>query len=425
MLVPSGDVPTPSASKWRWFVGLLVAVLVPAGLIGLDDPALAGTSAHCGTGFTDLIVLEDASGYVLLHESGNAFTWKKNGSTFIRQMGPLLPGERATGLVQSSDGSSTWMFTSRGRLFTSGNASHHGDLSALVLNGPVIDASVTPSGNGYYMVGSDGGVFAFGDARFYGSMGGISLNQPVTGMVPDPDGVGYWMVAGDGGVFSFQAPFRNSIPGVLAQGQTLNQPINGMISHGNAYLMVASDGGVFNFATNLPFLGSLGGNPPVEPIVAIDSVPAGYAMLDAAGSVYSFGDLPAGPVCAPPSPPPTSPPPTSPPPTSPPPTSPPPTSPPPTSPPPTNCELDGIPLYGSVYVTNLEFLSDFTIYETDVQFLADLNVYLTDLAFLATSCGIWYVTDLEFLSDFTVYVTDLEFLADLTVYYVNSPIFAG
>ena len=84
-------------------------------------------------------------------------------------------------------------------------------MSALRLNGPVLDSIPTPSGRGYYMVASDGGIFTFGDAVFHGSTGNIKLNAPVQSLVPDPDGVGYWLVAADGGVFSFEGAFRGSL----------------------------------------------------------------------------------------------------------------------------------------------------------------------------------------------------------------------
>ena len=41
-----------------------------------------------------------------------------------------------------------------------------------------------------------------------------------------------------------------------------------MVRYGNGYLMVASDGGIFTFS-NLPFLGSLGANPPIVPISSV------------------------------------------------------------------------------------------------------------------------------------------------------------
>ena len=42
----------------------------------------------------------------------------------------------------------------------------------------------------------------------------------------------------------------------------------GMIAYGDGYLMVGSDVGIFNFSTR-PFRGSLGDNPPADPIIAV------------------------------------------------------------------------------------------------------------------------------------------------------------
>jgi ribosomal protein L24E len=126
-----------------------------------------------------------------------------------------------------------------------------------------VASTATPSGEGYYMVATDGGVFAFGDARFHGSMGGTVLNQPVNGIAPDPDGDGYWLVASDGGIFAFEADFLGSMGGV-----SLNAPVVGAVSFGDGYLLVAADGGIFNFSS-LPFIGSLGANPPDTPVRSV------------------------------------------------------------------------------------------------------------------------------------------------------------
>jgi ribosomal protein L24E len=139
-------------------------------------------------------------------------------------------------------------------------------VSAVKLNGPVLDSVATPTGKGYYMVASDGGIFAFGDARFAGSMGGQHLNASVESLVPDGDGSGYWLVASDGGIFAFGAPFKGSMGD-----KKLNRPVTGMIRYGDGYLMVAEDGGIFNFST-AAFAGSLGGHPPVRPIVSVAAV---------------------------------------------------------------------------------------------------------------------------------------------------------
>ena len=47
--------------------------------------------------------------------------------------------------------------------------------------------------------------------------------------------------------------------------------MTGMVPYGNGYLMVAADGGVFNFSYQ-PFSGSLGANPPANPVVSITNL---------------------------------------------------------------------------------------------------------------------------------------------------------
>jgi hypothetical protein len=176
----------------------------------------------------------------------------------------LAAGEKAVSMSSTPSGAGYWVFTNKGRAIGFGDADKNiGDVSKIPLNAEVLDSSAMPSGKGYYLVAADGGVFALGDAKFEGSMADTKLNKPVQSIVPDPDGQGYWLVASDGGVFAFKAPFRGSTGSI-----TLNKPMTGMVPFGNGYLMVAEDGGVFNFSDR-DFSGSLGSNPPVNPIVAI------------------------------------------------------------------------------------------------------------------------------------------------------------
>lgn len=184
-------------------------------------------------------------------------------------LGSLAPGEHVASISGLADGSGYWVFTDRGRAMAFGAAPKGlGDVSHLALNGPIVASTATPTGRGYYMIGSDGGVFAFGDAAFRGSMGGAGLNQPVVGVAPAPQGGGYWLVGADGGIFAFTAPFRGSVPAVLNAGQRLNRPVIGALAYGDGYVMVSSDGGAFVFSSS-PFLGSLGGSPPPQPVVGL------------------------------------------------------------------------------------------------------------------------------------------------------------
>ncbi|MDQ1518278.1 MAG: hypothetical protein QOE80_4108 [Actinomycetota bacterium] len=242
-------------------------------MVGADGRVSAfGQAAQLGDAVSRLVKGSDAAdleptpsrnGYWIVDDAGRVFAngdARDFGSVDTRQ---LAKGEKVTSLSATRSGAGYWIFTTRGRVLPFGDARSYGDMSAVTLNGPVLDSIPTPSGLGYYMVASDGGIFSFGDARFAGSMGGKRLNAPVQSLVPDPDQSGYWLVASDGGVFAFAAPFRGSMGG-----KRLNKPVTGMVPFGNGYLMVGEDGGIFDFADRA-FLGSLGDHPPARPIVAV------------------------------------------------------------------------------------------------------------------------------------------------------------
>ncbi len=183
-----------------------------------------------------------------------------------------------------------WLASATGEVTATGLAEHHGDMSGVELNGPVLALTPTATGQGYWMIAADGGVFSFGDAEFWGSLGSIPLNEPIVSMAATPAGDGYWMVAADGGVFAFGASrFLGSMGGVA-----LNEPVTGMVptTSGDGYLLVARDGGVFAFG-DAPFHGSLPGSGVDDEVRAV-GVPGdarGYWLLNDRGGVYPFGDV--------------------------------------------------------------------------------------------------------------------------------------
>jgi hypothetical protein len=205
-------------------------------------------------------------GYWVLSRVGSIYNYG-DAKTF-GSVPSLFGEEQYTTMAATPTGKGYWLFTNKGRVVRFGDANFYGDMSSVVLKGQVLDAVATPTGHGYYMVGSDGGVFTFGDAAFHGSTGKMLLNKPVMSLAPDPDGAGYWLVASDGGIFGFDAPFYGS-----AGGLNLNKPISGMVASpsGGGYLMVAQDGGIFSFG-DVPFYGSLGGNPPAFPVVSVAAI---------------------------------------------------------------------------------------------------------------------------------------------------------
>jgi hypothetical protein len=257
---PTVGAPQSTKSGY-WMLGAGGAVYAFGDAVHLGQPVLpAGVDA------VDLEPTPSTNGYWIVDSAGvvHPFGDARHFGDVDRRV--LTAGEKVTSLSATPSGAGYWIFTTRGRVLAFGDARFLGDMSAVPLNGPVLDSIPTPSGLGYYMVASDGGIFAFGDARFAGSMGGHRLNAPVQSLVPDADGSGYWLVASDGGIFAFEAPFRGSMGG-----QPLNQPVKGMVRYGDGYLMVATDGGIFSFSDK-PFAGSLGANPPSRPIVSVAAV---------------------------------------------------------------------------------------------------------------------------------------------------------
>lgn len=257
VLVPTPPPPPPGPTSGYWMLGSGGAVY-----------GFGAAKVHAPVSFPSVAIsAANNGGYWILTADGQVHS--RNAPHFGHANPNMLaPGERFSSIAGRPQGDGYWVFTDRGRAFAFGAARHVGDMSAIPLNGAVIASTATATGNGYWMVGSDGGIFSFGDAQFYGSMGGQHLNEPVVGIAPDPDGSGYWLVSSDGGIFAFQANFAGSVPGVLLPGQRLNKPVIGALSYGSGYLMVASDGGIFSFSDQ-PFHGSLGANPPANPIIGV------------------------------------------------------------------------------------------------------------------------------------------------------------
>jgi hypothetical protein len=228
---------------------------------GFGDAIKAGEPSTPSLNTVDIESSPHGSGYWTLDDKGVVNSYGPIGYGNVTD---LKAGERAVSMSSTPSGAGYWVFTNKGRAIGFGDADKNiGDVSKIPLNADVLDSAAMPSGKGYYLVAADGGVFALGDARFEGSMGDTKLNKPVQSIVPDPDGQGYWLVASDGGVFAFKAVFRGSTGSIK-----LNKPMTGMVPFGNGYLMVAEDGGVFNYSDR-PFSGSLGNNPPANPIVSI------------------------------------------------------------------------------------------------------------------------------------------------------------
>jgi len=91
------------------------------------------------------------------------------------------------------------------------------------------------------------------------------------------------------------------------------------------------------------------------------------------------------------------------------------------------CYFGSKKLAGSVYFSNSQLFSDFTIYESSSSLGSDLSVYLNPSSTFASiaSCGEWHIASSEWMADFTVYQTSSPIFADFVVNYVSSSWLAG
>ena len=263
-------------------------------LLGSDGSVYSFGSANF---YGSASALGPASAMAATADGGGYWLASSNGA--IQAFGDAIdyplsafPTTSVVAIASTRDGNGFWLATSGGQVIEAGDAQAYGSpaLQGISLTAPIVAMAVTKSGDGYWLVAADGGVFAFGDAGFVGSSGQINPgfaaggsnsfvpNKPIIGIVATVDGGGYWMVGADGGVFAFgDAGFVGSSgqinPALPAGGSNSfvpNKPIIGIVASadGGGYWMVGADGGVFAFG-DAGFVGSLGNNPPANPIVAI------------------------------------------------------------------------------------------------------------------------------------------------------------
>ena len=131
-----------------------------------------------------LVSSPDGRGYTLADRSGTGGYVFGDGDTC--RAGPaggaLSAVYTSVAAAADSSGTSCWVATSDGGVFTGGSAQFYGSMGGHNLEKPIVDMALTPDGGGYWLAASDGGIFAFGGAAFLGSMGGIALDAPVVGM---------------------------------------------------------------------------------------------------------------------------------------------------------------------------------------------------------------------------------------------------
>ena len=90
-----------------------------------------------------------------------------------------------------------------------------------------------------------------------------------------------------------------------------------------------------------------------------------------------------------------------------------------------NCSFRGKNMWGSVYISDNRFSSDFVVYRSTNSFSADLKVFLTSSRFSTSSCGEWYLSSSPFNADFSIFLTDNQFSADFSVFFTTNRFGAG
>ncbi len=191
--------------------------------------------------------------------------------------------------IPTESGRGAYVFTNIGRVMRVGDAAAISDsvgredlLWISQLNAPIVDARLSPDGQGYWMLSADGGIFTFGTATFAGSVPDKPrsdwINEEIISFSVSENGLGYVVVAKSGKAWWFNFEERPQLPKVLLEAfgsSRLNSPIAAVMTRScGGYLMVANDGGVFATPmSDCGFQGSLGANPPDTDIVALSPMP--------------------------------------------------------------------------------------------------------------------------------------------------------
>jgi glucose/arabinose dehydrogenase len=139
------------------------------------------------------------NGYAMVAADGGVFVF--GAVPFAGSAVGRTGGVPAIDIAVRPAGDGYWVLLADGRVFAFGAAASLGSTPRLVAAASTIQSA--PDGAGYLVVAVDGGAFAFGSAGFHGSIAGARLNGPIIDAAVTTSGDGYWMLGRDGGVFSF------------------------------------------------------------------------------------------------------------------------------------------------------------------------------------------------------------------------------
>jgi hypothetical protein len=246
-----GMAATPSGDGY-WLVA------ADGGVFTFGDAEFFGSAG--ATGVRDVVGMArtpSGNGYWLATRSGRVFAYGEAPHRGDGRAGVVAILRQSTGLgytLVGGDGGVVgaaartagghWTVTADGRVAAVDGAAHHGDLTGVRLNAPIVGIAGAPGGGGYWLVGRDGGIFSFGSAEFHGSTGNLRLNQPIVGMASSP-GTGYWFVAADGGIFTFSPSSTPPVADctIFPADNPWNTDISGYPVHARSAAWVSSIGG--------------------------------------------------------------------------------------------------------------------------------------------------------------------------------------
>ena len=91
------------------------------------------------------------------------------------------------------------MIDDLGGVYPFGTAADHGSIieNGISVNGRIVGATASATGDGYTLLATDGGIYAFGDAKYLGS-GSPPAGQVDVAIAPAGGGTGYWTASTTG-----------------------------------------------------------------------------------------------------------------------------------------------------------------------------------------------------------------------------------
>jgi hypothetical protein len=193
------------------------------------------------------------------------------------------------GGASTTDGLGYWLASSKGAIYTYGDAINYGSPKATFGSHRIKTFAATPDGQGYWAVTRVGNVYNYGDAPYCGSATGVSSKKPIVSIASTPDNGGYWLVTSRGVVRAFGDAQDLSSSWKYKS----KSPIVSIAStpDGGGYWICNAKGAVYTFG-DAHYFGSTEHRRLSKPVVAFHPTADGngYWITTGTGRIYVFGD---------------------------------------------------------------------------------------------------------------------------------------